>query len=255
MGFQKGHLVPIEWREKIKLARSRQVITDEHKKKISQSLKGRIPWNKGKKLSKEIKKRMSEAHKGKSSGMKGKHCSEEHKRKLREANKGKKRSNETIKKIKVSAKIRQDKLWQNPEYRKKISDAHKGQKSYWKNKKRPEITGKNCHLWRGGRTKLVKQIRESVEYKKWRREVFENGNYTCKNCRKKGCRIQADHYPESFSQILKENKINTLEKAINCKKLWDTNNGRVLCLDCHKKTDNYLNRWEQYTGKKGDKSR
>lgn len=72
-------------------------ISEETKHKISEALKGRIPWNKGVHLespmkgkhhSEETKKKMSEAKKGRISNRKGVPCSEEHKRKISEANKG-----------------------------------------------------------------------------------------------------------------------------------------------------------------------
>ena len=56
--------------------------SEEHKRKLSES-------KKGKKFSEEHKKKLSEAHKGKSTWNKGKHHSEETKRKISESNKGK----------------------------------------------------------------------------------------------------------------------------------------------------------------------
>ena len=53
--------------------------------KISQTLKGNIPWNKGKKMSIEFCKKNSDCHKGLVSGFKGKHHTEENKRKQRDA--------------------------------------------------------------------------------------------------------------------------------------------------------------------------
>lgn len=40
-------------------------LTDEHKRKLSESHKGKPPWNKGKRLSDEYKCKLSDAHKGK----------------------------------------------------------------------------------------------------------------------------------------------------------------------------------------------
>lgn len=60
-------------------------LSEEHKKKISESNKGR---NAGIKLSKEHKSKLSESHKGKSSINKGKKFSTEHKNKLSESHKG-----------------------------------------------------------------------------------------------------------------------------------------------------------------------
>ena len=69
--------------------------TAEAKKRISEaqtgennSMYGKSPWNKGKKMSEEYCRKNSESHKGKPSPNKGKHLSEEVKKKLSEASKG-----------------------------------------------------------------------------------------------------------------------------------------------------------------------
>lgn len=74
--------------------------SEDTKKKLSESLKGKEPWNKGKHLSEEYKKKLSESHKGiifteehkqkLSIALKGKPKSEEHRRKISECQKGKK---------------------------------------------------------------------------------------------------------------------------------------------------------------------
>ncbi|MCK9371073.1 HNH endonuclease [Candidatus Dojkabacteria bacterium] len=103
----------------------------------------------------------------------------------------------------------------------------------------PRITGKNNPNWKGGTTELSFQIRHSYVYNEWRRQIFQRDDYTCQRCGKRGVILQADHI-KPFSVILKQNNIKTLLDAINCVELWDLNNGRTLCLDCHKKTDSYL---------------
>lgn len=58
--------------------------TEETKKTISATLKGRTPWNKGGKLSEEHRRRQSESHMGRVSPNKGKKMSEEQKKKISE---------------------------------------------------------------------------------------------------------------------------------------------------------------------------
>ena len=73
------------------------------------------------------------------------------------------------------------------------------------------------------------KIRNSFEYKLWRTAVFERDNYTCIWCADKqevGHRVilNADHI-KSFAEYPE------LRFAID--------NGRTLCLSCHKKTDTW----------------
>lgn len=87
--------------------------------------------------------------------------------------------------------------------------------------------------------KLIKHlIRSSSYYNEWRMKILKRDNWTCQICKKKVRTIEVDHI-DAFIKIILENKINTYDKAIKCEKLWDTENGRTLCHDCHKITDNY----------------
>lgn len=87
--------------------------------------------------------------------------------------------------------------------------------------------------WQGGiseqnRTKRANDM-QTFEYRQWRRNVFERDNYTCVECFTRGGYLEADHikpyykYPELRLEI---------------------NNGRTLCLDCHRK---YGAKANQYT--------
>ena len=69
-------------------SRKGKKLSEETRKKISETLKGHPSWNKGKSLSEEHKKKLSAAKKGKPSNMKGKHLSEEAKNKISESRKG-----------------------------------------------------------------------------------------------------------------------------------------------------------------------
>ena len=77
-----------------------------------------------------------------------------------------------------------------------------------------------------------KSIRECYKYRQWRSSVFKRDNYKCVLCGKKGY-VEADHYPVRFIRIIEKYEIKTFEQAINCKELWDINNGRTLCKKCH----------------------
>ena len=63
-------------------------MSEEQKKKLSESLKGRNVWNKGIPMSEETKKKLSESHKGQIPPNKGKHHTEESKKKMSESRKG-----------------------------------------------------------------------------------------------------------------------------------------------------------------------
>lgn len=154
------------------------------------------PWNKGKKgivkWSIESREKLSKTKKGKPSLLKGRKriLTDEWKKNISKGTKGKILSIET---------------------RKKISKGLSGSKSY---------------LWEGGKTKEIEKLRKSIEYKEWRKAVFERDNYTCIwGGREHGNKLNADHIkPFALYPDLR----------------FELSNGRTLCIDCHKKTDTYL---------------
>lgn len=87
--------------------------------------------------------------------------------------------------------------------------------------------GELNNKWKGGITPKNTAIRNSKEYKLWRIAVFQRDNYTCIWCgNNKSGNLNADHI-KPFSLFPE------LRFAID--------NGRTLCIDCHKTTDSYLN--------------
>lgn len=113
--------------------------------------------------------------------------------------------------------------------KKKMSIAGKGKKQTEEHKKKKAEGRRKFYDKVGRKTIVGVQIRMSTEYKNWRKSVFERDNYTCVLCLKKSKKddnliIQADHIkPFAFYPELR----------------FDINNGRTLCLTCHKKTDTY----------------
>ena len=109
-----------------------RIFSEETRKKMSESMKGRTSPMKGVTLSEETRKKISEAKKGK----KLKPFTEEHRKKMSEAKKGRRLSEETRKKISESKKGRTSNrkgVTLSAETRKKISEAMKCRCSAKKN--------------------------------------------------------------------------------------------------------------------------
>lgn len=81
-------------------------------------------------------------------------------------------------------------------------------------------------------------IRQSLKYKQWRTSCFKRDNFICQFCKQRGGRLNVDH-TKPFSVVLKENKITSIEEAYSCNELWNLDNGRTLCISCHRKTDTF----------------
>lgn len=181
--------------------------------KHSEKAKRRISkFNKDRKLSENHKNKLSQSHKGKkhskeqikkfSNTMEGHITSEETKLKISKSNMGQKRSEDT---------------------KRKLSESHRGK------------FGIKSSNWQGGIKIINRLIRSLYEYRLWRSKIFEQDNWTCQTCNKRGCYLEA-HHKKRTSNIIKENNIKTSEEAVNCKELWDLSNGVTLCKDCHNLT-------------------
>ncbi len=108
------------------------------------------------------------------------------------------------------------------ETRKKIGDSNRGKRR--SDEFRKKISGPNSHLWKGGISPIHKRIRRTPEYKEWRKAVFKRDNWTCQNCKKRGCELHS-HHIKSFANFPELR--------------FDIKNGMTLCVPCHEKTDNY----------------
>ena len=121
------------------------------------------------------------------------------------------------------------------EHREKISKSLSG-------KKYPNRSGKNNHFWKGGITPITRAIRTSLTYRQWRTAIFQRDDYTCQKCDKSGGKLNVDHYPKTFSEIIAQYNIASLEEAVECEALWDIENNRTLCEPCHKLTKTFGSR-------------
>jgi 5-methylcytosine-specific restriction endonuclease McrA len=176
--------------------------------------KGQAPWNKGKKYGEETRRKISFVQLGKK-------LTAEHKLKLSKANKGKKYKPMSAQgRLNISLAHRGKRGPRSVETRSKLSEQRKGSK--W------------TYTWKGGISKTNMLIRKSLEYRLWRESVMRRDNWKCIWCGSKK-EIQADHI-KRFSDYPE------LRFALD--------NGRTLCLACHKTTDTYGNRKNNTTNNK-----
>lgn len=252
-----GNSLSAEHKQKIRIAHTGKKLSPEHKARIRASHLGANNHFYGKKHSKESLGKMSIA-------LKGKFPSEETRRKLSEARKGRVFTDQTKKRISLALKGKNKSLDHRkkmsesrlgkpsgkrgtkmpPEFGEKISRIQLGRKqstqtiekrsNKLRGKKRTEeqklkTSGKNHYNWKGGITPTNQKIRHSSEYKLWRTAVFERDNYTCvwcgsSNINRNRTVLNADHV-KPFALFPE------LRFAID--------NGRTLCVPCHKTTDTY----------------
>ncbi len=114
----------------------------------------------------------------------------------------------------------------------------KGQTSWREGKKFPELSGINHHNWKGGISPLRNKIMGTFEYRQWRSDIFTRDKFTCQKCNQEGGDLEA-HHVISFNSLIRKHEITMVKQALTCAELWNINNGLTLCVDCHKKTDNF----------------
>jgi len=116
----------------------------------------------------------------------------------------------------------------------------KGIQAWNKGKSNPHSLGSKNVNWKGGVTPLNMKVRRCPRYKFWVGEIMKRDNFTCKLCQKGGGDLEVDHYPVMFRDIMVQ--ISSFEEALESQILWDTNNGRTLCKNCHNKTKSSFNK-------------
>ncbi len=160
-------------------------------------------------------------HAGEKSYWYGKHQSEESKEKSRLSHLGKKASEETCKKRSIS--LLGHKVSEESKLKMSVSKIGVERSEESKKKQSESLKGEKNWNWKGEITPENIKIRNSDEYKQWRKEVFKRDNYTCHKCRVRGGKIQV-HHIVNFPDVIKDEN-----------KLWNTDNGLTFCKKCHKK--------------------
>lgn len=124
-------------------------------------------------------------------------------------------------------------FWRSPSSIKKGDNKFCSRICYFKNQigksksmaNRPKLIGKDNPNWRGGVTTDNHKIRNSDEYKKWRKSVFERDNWTCKNC---GKRSKSNEY-----LLIQAHHIKPFATYPQLR--FEISNGVTLCKQCHDK--------------------
>lgn len=102
------------------------------------------------------------------------------------------------------------------------------------------LRGDKNPSWKGGTVELRQKINKLFQYRQWRSDIYNRDNFTCVLCGNNiSGNLECDHYPKPFFEIIRDNKIDSTIKAMICEELWDLNNGRTLCKQCHRKTETY----------------
>lgn len=93
------------------------------------------------------------------------------------------------------------------------------------------LSGKKHWNFKNWKTNKLILLRSSKEYADWRKKILERDNFTCQECGQIGGKLHVDHI-KPFAYFPKER--------------FNLNNGRTLCIECHKGTDTFLWRALKY---------
>jgi len=250
------------WLQRNRAAQTGKKVSDETRKKMSESQLG----NKnslGNVASEETRKKMSIVHLGNKNNL-GNKASEETKKKMSESHKGKPKSEEWKRKIgeahtgmhhltnESKAKIAKARIElysgeNHPLFGITPSDETKTKIRETNIKtwaEHPQLRktistanlGKNNGSYIDGRWNnypLYISIRGCTKMRGWRRDVYRRDDYTCQLSGVKGKALEP-HHIKSLSDICRENNITTIEEAMACEKLWDISNGITLEKTLHR---------------------
>ena len=101
---------------------------------------------------------------------------------------------------------------------KELSEEHRRKLSETMKKKKEKLWN-----WKGGNSRNCRVKYWTLEYRLWRKSVFERDNYTCQICRKVGGYLEAHHIKSRYKYP---------------KLAFNIDNGITLCKECHNLTKN-----------------
>lgn len=199
--------------------------------KISNTMKGRVPNNKGKRRSDIAKEKFRITAKkiGMGSWNIGRKRPEHEREKISSTMKGRTPSN-----LELLHSLPRTKEWKQ-----NIARGNMG-KTLSEATRRKISDAKRNPL-----TPLHVSIRRCYKYADWRKAIFHRDNFTCVLCKKRGGELNVDHFPNRFVDIISTSGVTTIEEALSLGALWDINAGRTLCLECHTKTDTFGNKFKK----------
>lgn len=95
------------------------------------------------------------------------------------------------------------------------------------------LIGSKNGRWIEDRSQVKFRPRHEMTF--WKKAIYQRDDYICQICGKRGGKLQVDHIkPYSLYPNLR----------------WKIENGRTLCIDCHKQTDTYG--WKMVNFMKGN---
>lgn len=89
-----------------------------------------------------------------------------------------------------------------------------------------------------GTKSLTRQLRGRTEYKQWTRQMMVKKGFTCECCHQVGGKLNL-HHILALSVIVKDSKIDCVDRLLLYSAIWDEKNIQLLCVGCHRLTDNY----------------
>lgn len=90
----------------------------------------------------------------------------------------------------------------------------------------------------GGTQYTAKRIASLQKYRNWKKEIKIRDKFKCVQCGNAN-NLNIDHYPVPLAVMIKKYNIKKPQQAKQFEEFWNMNNGRTLCLSCHKETDTY----------------